>query len=419
MNHVLAAALTFTTLTLLASCAEQTPAPAAAQTPGASQNASGPTFALDLRQTPLADLTDAQRTRLGQDAAVEVTLRDGTTVMYRNVGGHMVLDGDMLLDRSENAVRVLERLNKSAGMLSGQSLSRFAAGGGNWSGKTVSYFWRQGGLTSTQAAAVNAAVERWNAQAGTTLRWVWNPNAANKVEFVVGGGGCGSSYVGSIGGTQTLTIAPNCFTNSTIIHEMGHASGFHHEHQRCDRDNYITVGSNYVGDTTNFGKTCNAYTHGPYDYDSVMNYFPPYIYARSQPVGQYNGTPANLGKATELSRGDLFALQAIYPGGTTPPTPTPGRTYTGTLNQGAATVQPGSSGFSYAGGALKGELTGPAGSDFDLYLQRWTGSAWATAGQSTSPSSQETVSVTASAGTYRWYIYSYSGSGTYKLVETK
>ncbi|WP_221088829.1 M12 family metallopeptidase [Deinococcus aquaedulcis] len=414
MKHTFAL-LPLTTLALLAGCAGQTPLPESA----ALNLQGGPTFRVDLRETPLAALDAAARARLSQEAAVEITLRSGTTLMYRNVGGHIVVDGDMLLGRSEDAAQVLARLDKApAGSLGTQSLSRFAAGGGNWANKTVPYFWKQGALTATQVAAVNAAVERWNAQAGTTLRWVWNPNAANKVEFVVGGGGCGSSYVGAIGGTQPLTIAPNCFNNSTIIHEMGHASGFHHEHQRCDRDNYITVGSAYVGDTTNFGKTCNAYTHGPYDYDSVMNYFPPYIYARSQPVGTYNGSPSNLGKVSELSRGDLFALQAIYPGGTTPP-PTTGRTYTGTLNSGAATVQPGSSGFSYAGGTLKGSLTGPAGSDFDLYLQRWSGSAWGTVAQSTSPGNTETVSYAAGAGTYRWYIYSYSGSGTYSLTETK
>lgn len=95
-------------------------------------------------------------------------------------------------------------------------------------------------------------------------------------------------------------------------------------------------------------------------------------------------------------------------------------TYTGSLSAtGANSYQPGSNGFSYAGGALKGVLSG-TGKDFDLYLQKkGSGTTWTNVAQSLGSTSSETVNYTAASGTYRWRVYSYSGSGTYTLTETK
>ena len=70
-------------------------------------------------------------------------------------------------------------------------------------------------------------------------------------------------------------------------------------------------------------------------------------------------------------------------------------------------------------GVHKGCLTGPAGTDFDLYLERWNGSAWAWVARSIGQTSTETVTYTGSAGTYRWRVYSYSGAGAYTLEVTR
>ncbi|RJF73203.1 PKD domain-containing protein [Deinococcus cavernae] len=52
-------------------------------------------------------------------------------------------------------------------------------------------------------------------------------------------------------------------------------------------------------------------------------------------------------------------------GGTTGST-----TYTGNFVAGQSDYAPNSTGFTYAGGTIKGVLTGPSGTDFDLYLER-------------------------------------------------
>lgn len=58
--------------------------------------------------------------------------------------------------------------------------------------------------------------------------------------FIVPLDGC-YSYVGKIGGRQTLSLAADCIADYIIWHEMMHAIGFEHEHQRPDRDSFIRV----------------------------------------------------------------------------------------------------------------------------------------------------------------------------------
>jgi subtilisin family serine protease len=116
-------------------------------------------------------------------------------------------------------------------------------------------------------------------------------------------------------------------------------------------------------------------------------------------------------------------------GGPTPtptPTPTPPPTGCGTVvggslsGTGASSYQPSSSGFTTTtSGQHKGCLTGPAGVDFDLYLQRWNGFGWSNVASGLGTTATETVTYSGSASTYRWRVYAYSGSGSYTLQYTR
>ncbi|EYB68398.1 peptidase S8/S53 subtilisin kexin sedolisin [Deinococcus phoenicis] len=128
---------------------------------------------------------------------------------------------------------------------------------------------------------------------------------------------------------------------------------------------------------------------------------------------------ATTGKVTGVN-GSVNRLLYTGTGGTAPtPTPAPGTTYTGSVSQGSSSWKPGTGGFSYAGGTLRGTLSGPSGSDFDLYLQKWSGSAWQDVAASEGGTSSESINYAAGSGTYRWEVYAYSGSGSYSLAETK
>ena len=108
---------------------------------------------------------------------------------------------------------------------------------------------------------------------------------------------------------------------------------------------------------------------------------------------------------------------------TPPPPPSSGEPCTnctanpGTLNASRANVYvSGTQGFTSAGGALKAWLTGPNGPDFDLYLEKkGTSGSWQRAAQSSGNTANKTIAYNAAAGTYRWRVYSYSGTGAFTL----
>lgn len=66
-------------------------------------------------------------------------------------------------------------------------------------------------------------------------------------------------------------------------------------------------------------------------------------------------------------------------------------------------------------GFHRGCLRGPAsGTDFDLYLdKRSTSGSWSQVARSIGTTSSEDIAYNGSAGTYRWRVVSYSGSGAY------
>jgi len=83
----------------------------------------------------------------------------------------------------------------------------------------------------------------------------------------------------------------------------------------------------------------------------------------------------------------------------------------------SATVPGGSPGYlrTTVQGLFKAQLSGPANSDFDLYLYRWNGSSWAVVAKSEGPASNEALSYTGAAGFYYFQIKSYAGGGAYTL----
>ncbi len=94
-------------------------------------------------------------------------------------------------------------------------------------------------------------------------------------------------------------------------------------------------------------------------------------------------------------------------------------TIAGTLDNGQSVHQPG--GLYYrttTTGNHYGCLTSDAGRDFDLYLQKRTGSSWSTVAASSSPNPSEELGYWGPPGDYRYLVVSAIGAGPYGLGYT-
>ncbi|CAI9615069.1 unnamed protein product [Staurois parvus] len=124
------------------------------------------------------------------------------------------------------------------------------------------------------------------------------------------------SYIGRIGGRQTVSLGGGCVYMGIIQHELEHALGFYHEHTRSDRDNYIDINFQYIseGYQGDFAKVDTNNLGSPYDYGSVMHYD---AYAFSNTSNKPTIVPkpdpnVPIGQTIGLSVLDVLKINLLY-----------------------------------------------------------------------------------------------------------
>jgi len=220
-----------------------------------------------------------------------------------------------------------------------------------WRYNNPDYRWNNGvpytispGVVAWKRHAIQTAINDWNARVARP-KWVLDSTgrAANRVDFVDGGystTSCGvSQYLGNSGGYQFIRLndvfpttadpqGQRCYLLGMVQHEMGHAVGLIHEHQRCDRDNYVISvvpklcnGNISAAPGSPFLDNDQLTLLTTYDFDSVMHYSRntsarTYLVPRAVITAPYHGDPSNMGTRAlnnlGLNSNDIIGIARLY-----------------------------------------------------------------------------------------------------------
>jgi hypothetical protein len=220
-------------------------------------------------------------------------------------------------------------------------------------------------------------------------------NAKAALDAVSGGGGGGSNAL-SNGVTVTgLAASSGTSLNYTMQVPSGATNlSFVITGGTGDADLYVKYGSA----PTDSSYDCRPYKSGNQESCSFASPQAGTWYVRVKAYTSYSGVSLT---------GSYTAASSAPCSGCTK--------YGGSLTgSGDSNVQPNGTYYqSTVSGKHEGWLKGPSGTDFDLELYRWNGSAWAKVASATSSNSEEYIGYSGTAGYYYWKILSYSGSGSY------
>ncbi len=173
-----------------------------------------------------------------------------------------------------------------------------------WTGGTV-YYQFHASVSAPKQQAFRDAAREWEMFAN--VRFLLRSSQPNYIlveeDPTLSGG---RATLGMVGGQQSYKIGPTSWDRVTLVHELGHTLGMVHEHQRSDRDAYVTILTANItpGAEGNFVKLGDSINFGAYDFLSIMHYARNAFSVSPATLNTIEPLPAYLEYLDRLGEGD-------------------------------------------------------------------------------------------------------------------
>lgn len=246
-----------------------------------------------------------------EDGARGVMLFRGRLLSYEVIHGRAVHGGDMILGTAAEAA-ASPRPPVADGLQHIRPTARAIAAVGQdllWPEGKIPYV-VDSGIPADQQENIAAAAAAWNSKTVIT----WSPRQAERhfVRFQPAPPGPCHAHVGRSGrGEQGILIPPSGCDVNSLVHEMGHAVGLYHEHEREDRDAHLAVQMENLSQSAAAWYLPSYVGSAPYNYRSTMHYGPFAASRNGRPVLE-TIPPGMEIPAGGLSPGDIDGVARLY-----------------------------------------------------------------------------------------------------------
>lgn len=229
-------------------------------------------------------------------------------------GGEAVMGGDIRLGPVDSLEQTYAA-DPHAGLTGVHGAVTIDGASRLWPGGVMPYE-----IDPTVNAGLRREIEAAAAELNSRTRLKIRPRTPLDSDYMVfnvqNPGGTCDSVLGRKGGAQAVRI--NGCAKITIMHEILHAAGFDHEHQRSDRDAFVTIVWENVDPAHRVWLERiddNRTTHTPYDHQSIMHYQSTAFSRNGGPTIVSRIPGVNVQGVQKLSSLDIQAIDRVYAGG--------------------------------------------------------------------------------------------------------